>query len=403
VSATLPTLLLPAALVDPGWLGPARLAALGAAPGWASLARRAGMAAEAGPSDGPPPDPGHERWLHRRLGLPDGTPVAACSAPADAASMPASAPVEGTPRHLHAAVADEPADATRAVDPARAADAPAHGAGVARRPSVPGMGACWRLDPVHLHVGRDHLVLTDPASLALTGPDAAELAAALAPLLADEGLALHVATAARWVLVETDAARPLRLATRSMLGALGRSIELWQPLGPDARRWRRLVNEVQMTWHAHPVNERREAQGLAPVNSLWIEGPCAQPGAGAASASRLDAAARIAIRAPGSGPIEVDDGQGVLTIDDRLLAAQIAGDPQRWAQAWLELDAARFGPMARGEGAWREGGQVVLAGDAGWRELRIAPRADWRFWHRPKGAALLAEPVPARGGPDAEP
>jgi hypothetical protein len=355
MSATPPTLLLPAALVDPGWIGPERLAGLCAAPGWAALARRAGATAEAGSPDGPPPDPGHERWLHRRLGLPEAVPVAACSALADAAA------------------------------PARA----------------PGMGACWRLDPVHLHVGRDHLVLTDPASLALTAHDAAGLAEALAPLLADEGLALHAGTAGRWVLVELDATRPLRLATRSMLGALGRSIDLWQPLGPDARRWRRLVNEVQMTWYDHPVNERRQAEGLPPVNSLWIEGPCPPPAVDAASARRLDAAARIAVRAPGGAPLEVDDGQGVLTIDDGLLAAQITGDPQRWAQAWLALDAARFAPIARGEGAWRDGGLMVLAGDAGWRELRIAPRADWRFWRRPDAAALLAEPQgPA---PDAAP
>jgi hypothetical protein len=362
----LPTLLLPAALVDPGWLGPARVAALGAAPGWGALARRATLIAEAGPPDGPPPAPGHERWLQQRLGLPEGTPIAACAALFDAAQMYAADLPGG---HTHAP------DATASIPPARDA------------------GPCWRIDPVHLHVGRDHLVLTDPASLALSAHDAAELAAAIATLFIDEGLSLHAGAGPRWVLVERDAARPLRLATRSMLGALGRSIELWQPLGNDARRWRRLVNEVQMTWHDHPVNTRREQAGRLPINSVWIEGPCPRLVPGMPPPPGLDAAARIAARPPGSGAFTVVDGEGPLEIDDRLLAAQIAGDPRHWEQAWLALDAHCFGPLARAEGAWREGGQLVLAGDAGWRALRITPRADWRFWRRPAGAVLLAEPA----------
>jgi UDP-galactopyranose mutase len=52
--------------------------------------------------------------------------------------------------------------------------------------------------------------------------------------------------------------------------------------------------------------------------------------------------------------------------------------------------------IARAEGAWRAGAHVVLAGDAGWRALQVAPRAGWRFWRRTDAAALLAtlaEPV----------
>jgi hypothetical protein len=350
MTAVPPTLLLPASLVDPQWLGPARVAALGASAGWAALARRAGVTAEAGAPDTPAaPDPGHERWLHRRLALPEDIPVAGCAALADLDT-----------------------------DPDVAA------------------GRRWRLDPVHLHIGRDHLVLTDPASLALAPGDAAALAASIAPLFAEEGLALHVGTGPRWVLREPDPARPLRLATRSMVGAVGRSIDAWQPLGDDARRWRRIVNEVQMTWFEHPVNQRREQAGLPPVNSLWIEGPGPAAAAGAPRNPRLDAAARIAARPPG-GCIELDDGDGRLAIDDRLLAAQIAGDPQRWVDAWRALDAERFGPIARAEGDWRAGARIVLAGDAGWRALQVAPRAGWRFWRRRDAAALLIAPPPASG------
>jgi hypothetical protein len=334
-----PTLLLPAALADPAWLGADRIAALAAGPGWRALVRHARTVAEAGPEDRPSSDPGHERWLHARLALPADAALAACAALADAAP-----------------------------------------------------GSMWRVDPVHLHVGRDHLVLTDPALLALSAEDAQALAEAIARLHVDEGFALEVRGATRWYLREVDPARCLRLHTRPLSGAIGRNIDAWQPTGEDARRWRRLVNEVQMTWHTHPVNAAREAAGLPTVNSLWIEGRVPPAGTG------THAAAQLAIRDT-AGALEVTTDAGPLVVDDRLLEAQLAGDPQRWAHAWQALDASSFAAMAHAQGPWRAGGRLVLAGDTGWRELEVAPRGDWRFWRRPDPAALLAEPASTRLAP----
>ncbi|MFM1991516.1 MAG: hypothetical protein RJA99_4473 [Pseudomonadota bacterium] len=332
---SLPTLLLPAALVDPEWLGADRLAALAARPGWTAVARRARLLDETGPADPPPSDPGHERWLHARLRLPAGSAIAAASAIAD-----------GRP------------------------------------------GAAWRLDPVHLHVGRDHLVLTDPAALALGPDESAALAAAVAPLFADEGLVLDAASPSRWYLHERDAGRALRLATRPLSGATGRNVDAWMPTGPDARRWRRMVNEVQMTWHAHAVNARREERRAPSVNSLWIEGRVPPPDDAGARA-----AAGVAAHATGSAPLRITAPDAApLAIDARLHEAALAGDPQRWAAAWTALDADTFDAIAQAREPWIAGARVVLAGDAGWRELAVPPRADWRFWRRVDPAAWLAAP-----------
>lgn len=337
-----PTLLLPAALVEPDWIGADRIAALAAAPGWAALARRAHPLGEAGPTTPPPSDPGHERWLHARLGLPADTAIAAASAIADG------------------------------------------------RPA-----AAWRLDPVHLHVGRDHLVLTDPRSLALQPDESAALAEALGPLFADEGLVLDAVSPQRWYLHEPDAGRALRLATRPLSGATGRNVDAWMPTGPDARRWRRIVNEVQMTWHAHPVNAQRDARRLPAANSLWIEGrvpPTSDAGA--------RAAALVAAHAPAGGPLRLAAPDGsALVLDTRLHEAALAGDPRGWAEAWTALDAETFEAIARAREPWTAGARVVLAGDAGWRELQVPPRAGWRFWRRADPAAWLAAPGGAGGRP----
>jgi hypothetical protein len=339
LSAPIATLLLPAALVDRDWLGPEQAATRAAAPGWRALTRRVRVLEEAGTDDALPGEPGHERWLHRRLGLPADSAAAACSA-----------------------WLDGPAD------------------------------AAWRLDPVHLHLGRDHLLLTDSRALDLSAADADALAAAVAPLFDEDGLALVVACPQRWYLREADPARALRLRTRSRLGATGRSIDAWMPGGEDARRWRRLVNAVQMTWHEHPVNTARAQAGLPPVNSLWIEGRCAR--SGALDARLRDAAGRLAAQ---RGPTRVEPGDGEpLTLDDRLLDAHLSGDPRAWAQAWQALDGAVFSPIARAEGDWRSGARIVLAGDAGWRVLEVRTRPDWRVWRRADPARLLHEPAPTR-------
>lgn len=329
------TLLLPGALAAAHGPQASPPAALLDGSALARLARRI-VACEQGPPDGPPPfEPGHVRWLNARLGLERNHAISACTA------------------------------------------APDHVADVH-----------WRLDPVHLHLGRDHLVLTDPAPLEIAAADALELAEAVAPLFADDGLAL-IASGPRWYLRETDPSRPLGLSTHSLIGALGRNVSAWMPTGEDARRWKRLLNEVQMTWFVHPVNLRREAAGRLPVNGLWIDGrvPPVVPAAAGALARALDRDGRP----PGGTRIEFEGAP--LVLDTTLLDARLEGDPRRWIDAWRAADAAWFAPIAAGAPPWDAGARIVLAGELGWRTLQVAPRADWRFWRRVNPAAWLAEPL----------
>jgi hypothetical protein len=52
----------------------------------------------------------------------------------------------------------------------------------------------------------------------------------------------------------------------------GQDIGDWWPTGTSWQPWRRLLNELQMTWHEHPVNEARSARGQAPINGVWLYG-----------------------------------------------------------------------------------------------------------------------------------
>jgi len=135
---------------------------------------------------------------------------------------------------------------------------------------------CWaRLDPVHLRLMRDRLILLPGAALRITAEEAAALADALNAHFAGR-LALRVAEPARWAArlgdaLEATAECPLELA--------GRDVDLCLPGGRDAKRAHQLLNEAQMVLHSHPVNEAREARGEAAINSLWLWGTGRKPAA----------------------------------------------------------------------------------------------------------------------------
>lgn len=237
-------------------------------------------------------------------------------------------------------------------DPASWHAASAHADGIA--------DAAWRLDPVSLQVGLDHVALAALPSDTLSAPDAQSLAEAVAGLLADDGLALRVAPSSRWYLA---AERPLRLSTGTPLAALGRSVAACLPTGADALRWRRLVTEIEMTWHAHPVNAARERAGLAPVNSVWLTGPV--PATPAALPSDL-------------------------VIDDGLLQARLASDPAAWAERWEATVARTLQPALEALDAARCGAlDVVATGERHVRTHRIARGDRWRPWRRLRPASLV--------------
>ncbi|MEZ5653967.1 MAG: hypothetical protein R3E87_25815 [Burkholderiaceae bacterium] len=131
-------------------------------------------------------------------------------------------------------------------------------------------GGDWVLSPVHLQATTDHLVLHAAADLALDPADAQALADTANAHFAADGFVLRPLTAQLWSLA--GAAELEALALASSAAARGRNVDHYMPRGDHGRRARALLNEVQMLWHDHPVNEARAERGLPAVNSLWIEG-----------------------------------------------------------------------------------------------------------------------------------
>lgn len=273
------------------------------------------------------------------------------------------------------------------------------------RPDAPAL----LLRPVHLHVGLDHLVLAVPQAGEIEAGEAEALAEAANRLFADDGLLWTVHTPWAWTLqARTEAARMrLRelgtLYCRSARLAAGRNIDAWQPEGEAARRWRALVNELQMLWFEHPVNLAREAAGRPVLNSVWLEGRADTASVRAFDAvlTSDDAVAGLAMSAgsevsalgPQATPedfarmVAIQENAGSILIDPgwwRLAVSR--ADPVAWREGWIRFDALLARLAASGERIET----IVLAGE---RDLlEFAPRASdrWALWRSRRLAALLA-------------
>lgn len=124
-------------------------------------------------------------------------------------------------------------------------------------------------DPVHLRPDRDRLVLFAGPDFAPDRAEADALVALFNQHLGEEGLRLEAPTPGRWYLLSEQVPE---LVTQPLAAVLGRPIAGQLPQGPEARRWARLLNEVQMLFHHSEVNQRREAAGIPTLNGLWLWG-----------------------------------------------------------------------------------------------------------------------------------
>jgi len=65
---------------------------------------------------------------------------------------------------------------------------------------------------------------------------------------------------------------PLRLPSVSAYVADGHVPDKFTPSGSEAKAYHQLLGEIQLLMHEHPVNIRRQEQGLPVINSLWLWG-----------------------------------------------------------------------------------------------------------------------------------
>ncbi|QYD67490.1 regulator [Paraburkholderia edwinii] len=279
----------------------------------------------------------------------------------------------------------------------------------------PGSASWACVQPVHVRIAHDHLVLIDPASLELSDDDAATLLALARPLIEELGVRIEAPQPSRWYLSSNEFST---LAGASPLRASGRNIEIWLPheahSGERSRAWMKLQNEVQMAWFEHPVNEAREARGLPAVNSIWfhaqgiarpVTSPFTRVLSDAAATRGLALAAHAATGEPPHSFAQMQSqtqaqaqaanassASATLVEIDPFSTPYISQDWANWNTAFAALEHDWFAPAlaALESGDLAELG-LTLCGDTGSVTLTIT-RGDLRkFWRRRLFASLFIE------------
>ncbi|WP_429318029.1 regulator [Paraburkholderia sp. GAS448] len=266
--------------------------------------------------------------------------------------------------------------------------------------------ATWAcIQPVHVRIAHDHLVLIDPAALDLEDDEAATLLAVARPLIEELGVRIEAPKPTRWYLSSDTFGS---LAGASPLRASGRNIEIWLPheahTGERSRAWMKLQNEVQMAWFEHPVNEAREARGLPAVNSIWfhaqgvalpVRSPFAQVLSDAPATRGLALAAQAGA---GSQPASFaafapTATAGVTLVElDPFSAPYVEQDWARWNDAFAALEADWLAPALAALQADRIGELgLTLCGDTGSVTLTVTRNDLRKFWRRRVFASLFIE------------
>ncbi|HEY8023857.1 MAG TPA: hypothetical protein VIF60_04785 [Burkholderiaceae bacterium] len=240
-------------------------------------------------------------------------------------------------------------------------------------------GTWFLLNPVHIHIARDHLVLTDRRRLPLEESESRALFEAALPAFAESGKTIVYGTADTW-FVRADDWQTLETTTPD--AACGHNIDIWMPKGEGERAWRKLQNEVQMEWHEHPANGLREERREPPVNSLWLWGG-AKAGQSAPAAAYFDDTSDLAA-------LLAQAQQPVVIALDALSEPALAEEWGGWLERMQLLDERWFAPLLtslqRGEIAQLT---LISGHNAALREFKLTPRALLKFWAKPSFSRLM--------------
>jgi len=252
-------------------------------------------------------------------------------------------------------------------------------------------------DPVFLRPDQDRLLLFDSRHLALDAGEAAEFSALFNRHFAKSSWRLEAPEPGHWYL---RLPRAPALTTQPLHRVIGRNIDRFLPEGEEARKWRGILNEVQMLFHQADVNRRREQAGRAPVNSLWFWGgghlPSVPPSRYAALFADQPLARGLAIAAgvPGyptgdaTAWLDATAGDGLILLD-HFWWPILDADAPGWARQLERLEP--FMVRCRRELHRRSLGTLNLYPCDG-RNLQLTPRSLHRFWIRRRSVAAWLRP-----------
>ena len=131
----------------------------------------------------------------------------------------------------------------------------------------------WVAQMCVMSIGNEHVSLTLPDELELTREESARLMNDVLTLTPPFGFTLtpidNKSISHAWRVAFDE---PIDYVSISPQAVRGIGVTDWWPQHPSTRLWRKWLNEVQMSWYNHPINQDRMDRGLLAINGLWLYG-----------------------------------------------------------------------------------------------------------------------------------
>ena len=141
---------------------------------------------------------------------------------------------------------------------------------VADRKARPKNDFFWlRTDPVTMWADMARVFMTNYGFADLNPYERNEIENCIRSVLEEEGFHMQADHPERWCIALSS---PLNFEFTPLDDALGMDVAEALPDHPEARFWRRILNEIQVALHHCPVNIRRRNSGRQEINSVWFWG-----------------------------------------------------------------------------------------------------------------------------------
>jgi hypothetical protein len=252
--------------------------------------------------------------------------------------------------------------------------------------------AVLRADPVYLKVDRDCLYLLGRNSLQISMDEAKALVTQINSMYSDTPWTMEIGAADRWYVSLED---EIDIQTHSLSEAFGKNIDGYLPQGAAGKKWRAVLNEIQMLLHSSDVNLHREMNRYLPINSLWLWGEGPLPSRPANCVHTFDfvwsnepLCRGLALWAqcpgdqlPGTASEwnrKQQTGRHLIVFDDMRISAR--EDFQSFESKLIELDSNWLAPLQKAV----KNGQLQLSIEIENGAIFECTKTLWKYWWRKK-------------------
>lgn len=248
-----------------------------------------------------------------------------------------------------------------------------------------------RADPVHLRIEQNHLMLADSRIFAISKEEADRLVQDLNCILHDYHLTLLALHADRWYI---QLPKMPAMQTYTLGQVTCKNINQFLPTGADSAMWRKLLNEIQMRLHEHPINQARESSGELSINSIWFWGGGYSPGllrstyTNVWSNNELSLALAMAAQTPHADLpsnltawLESQQSGNHLMVLDALSTPAKYRNAYGWRETIKEMEKKWFMPLYEGlKRGLIDQLQLITSNENALQKFTLTRTDLWKFW-----------------------